>query len=422
MLKKWFVIFFMGSLFNIYGQGNWPEGVSSVRIDSIHIKKNWRTKEKIILSELGITPGTEISKVGLYEGITRIWNIGNFSNVEYEIDTLPENRYLLQITAKDAFTIVPNFSFSGNKEDFRLNAGIIDNNFLGRNLRIGLNFTYGSNATDFSADIRVPRQLLYKNMALHGMILYGHSQQYRYQDQERISGIGYKKKQISMSITNPWGKDLEYNFSPNLGLSYFQHKTDSTLIDPEIPTYPAYKINYLSVSVSESIGYIKRKRHQRDGYMISGSINWGIGLDHESPQYLTFGLSASYHKLFNKTVELSTNFSTAYTTSDIPSLLFYRGNSSVKGIVNGEISGKAYYTTYTGLHLTYLNHDWIAVEQSFFVNWGNGSDKYTDIYTSKPLATIGSGIRIMVPMIPWLGIRFYFTKTMDHDNWFSVDL
>ncbi len=423
MLKKQFLILFLILPFlQVLAQENWPEGVDKIHIDSIIVKNNWRTKEKIILSELRISPGTEIDKVSLYDGITRIWNIGNFSNVEYKIDTLPNQQILLKIKAKDAFTIIPNFSFSGNKEDFRLNAGVIDNNFLGKNLRIGLNASYGSNATDFSADITVPRQLLYKNMALHGLILYGHSQQYRYNEGEIASGIGYEKRQLSLGITNPWGKDFEYNFSPNLGLTYFQHRTDSTLIDPDILTHPDYKVDYFSVSVSESIGYIKRKRHQNDGYMISGSINWGIGLNKESTTYISLGLSASYHKLFNKTIQLSSHFSTGYTTSDIPSLLFYRGNSSVKGIVNGEISGKAYYTAYGGLHLTYFNYDWFAMEQSFFVNWGNGTDQYTDLYTTKPLATIGSGIKVMVPMIPWLGIRFYLTKTMDHDNWFSIDL
>jgi hypothetical protein len=94
----------------------------------------------------------------------------------------------------------------------------------------------------------------------------------------------------------------------------------------------------------------------------------------------------------------------------------------VKGIINGEVSRKAYYTTYSGFHFTYINIDWIAIEQSFFVNWGNGADNYTDIYTTKPIATVGSGIRLMMPMIPWLGIKFYFTKTMGHDNWFAIDL
>ncbi|RLD83757.1 MAG: hypothetical protein DRJ07_06070 [Bacteroidetes bacterium] len=423
MQNKWFsLVFILVLSIPVFGQEKWPDSISTIQIDSIKISKNWRTKDKIIKSELGINPGMQVTKVSLYEGITKIWNMGNFSNVAYQLDTLPDKRILLKVEAKDAFTIMPNLSFSGNKEDFRFTAGVIDNNFLGRNLRIGLNANFGSNGTDFSASLTIPRQLLYKNMSLYGSVVYGRNQQYQYTEGEKISGVGYKKKQFSLGISNPWSQDFKYNFSPNLGISYFQHETDSTLIDADIPTVSQYTINYISVGVSESIGYIKRKRHQKNGYLVYGSIGWGIGLDSESPQYMTLGLSAGYHKLFNKTIQFSTHFSTGYTTSDIPSLLFYKGNSSVKGIINGEISGKAYYTTYTGLHFTYLNLDWFALEQSFFVNWGNGSDDYMDIYTTKPLATVGSGIRLMVPMIPWLGIRFYFTKTMDHDNWFTIDL
>ena len=420
--KQFIFIFFLLAFMNISGQNQWPDSISSIKIDSIKIKKNWRTKDKIIKSELGISPGMEVTKISLYEGVTKIWNIGNFSNVEYQIDTLPDDRILLNIEAKDAFTIMPNISFSGNKEDFRFTAGVIDNNFLGRNLRVGLNANFGSNGTDFSASLTIPRQLLYKNMSLYGSVVYGHNQQYRYDEGEKISGVGYKKKQFSFGVSNPWNEDFKYKFSPNLGIGYFQHQTDSTLIDDDIPTAAPYKIDYLTIGFSESIGYIKRKRHQKDGYMVNGSIGWGIGLNKESPFYMNLGLSAAYHKLFNKTIQFSTYFSTGYTTSDIPSLLFYRGNSSVKGIINGEISGKAYYTTYSGFHFTYINIDWIAIEQSFFVNWGNGADNYTDIYTTKPIATVGSGIRLMMPMIPWLGIKFYFTKTMGHDNWFAIDL
>ncbi len=423
MKNKWIIILFFTFPLNLlFGQDNWPDSIQKIRIDSIKISKNWRTKDKIIRSELGIKPGMVVDKVNLYEGITKIWNIGNFSNVEYRIDSLPNNKILLNVEAKDAFTVIPNLSFSGNKEDYRLNVGVIDNNFLGRNMRIALNAGFGTNATDFSASISIPRQLLYKNMSLYGSVVYGHNQQYRYDEGEKISGIGYKKKQFSFGVSNPWNEDFKYKFSPNLGIGYFQHQTDSTLIDNDIPTAAPYKINYLTIGFSESIGYIKRKRHQKDGYMVNGSIGWGIGLDKESPFYMNLGLSAAYNKLFNKTIQFSTHFSTGYTTSDIPSLLFYKGNSSVKGIINGEISGKAYYTAYSGFHFTYINYDWIAVEQSFFLNWGNGADNYTDIYTTKPIATVGSGIRLMVPIIPWLGIRFYFTKTMDHDNWFAIDL
>lgn len=421
MKKQGYIFLFLLIYFNsTFGQDNWPSGNLIIPIDSIKISKNWRTKDMIILNELGFDQGKEINQNTLDKGITRIWNIGNFSDVKYMIDTLEGDRILLNITAKDAITIVPILSFSGNQEDFRYTLGVSDNNFLGKNLKIGLVGSYGSNVTDFGINFTIPRQLLYKNMALHTKVVYGHNEQYRYDGGVKTTGVGYEKKVFSMSISNPWHEDFKYTFSPNFGLTYFQHSTDSIYNQPEIKD-GNYTINYLSAYLSESIGYMKRKRHQKDGYLIIGSVGSGIGLDSSSPHYISLGLTAIYNKLFNQIIQFSAKFSTAYTSSDVPSLLFYKGNQNVKGSLYGEISGKAFYTAYIAGHFTYLNRNWIALEQSLFVNWGNGKDTYKDIYTTTPIASVGSGLSIMVPMIPWLYIRFFYTLTNGQNDGFSIE-
>lgn len=418
---KWYIfllIFF--SFIDSQAQDLWPENTKSIRIDSIDIQKNWRTKNRIILNELGIRPGMVITKRTLEEGIIKIWNVGNFSDVKYFIETFQNNRTLLTIVAKDAITIVPIVSFSGNKEDFKLTLGVSDNNFLGKNLKLGLVGSYGSNVKDLQVRFGIPRQLLYKNMAIYGRFTYGHNEQYRYDNGEKISGVGYDKLEIGTSISNPWNEDFKYTFSPDLGITYFQHTTDSIFNLPDIPPN-GYKVNYLNLSFSESIGYIAKKRHQRDGYLISGAIGAGIGLDGHSPHYISLGLSATYNKLFNRIVQLRSQFSTAYTTSEVPSLIFYKGGNDVKGLLYGEISGKAYYTAYIGGHFTYVNRNWFAMEQSLFVNWGNGKDIYMDIFTTAPLGSIGTGLSFMVPMIPWLYVNFFYTISNGHNPGFSID-
>ncbi len=422
MKTNWLIwLLLLLPVIEVPGQNPVFDDGTTFHIDSIKIRKNWRTKDNIILKELRIRPGMDINKKTLETGITRIWNIGNFSDVKYEIDTLEDDRILLNITAKDAFTIVPILSFTGNKKDFRITAGVSDNNFLGKNLHLGLIGSYGSNVTDFSINITIPRQLLYKNMSIRSSLVYGHNEQYCYKDGQQISGIGYEKKEVTLSIANPWNRDFSYTFSPDFGLAYFQHVTDSSLIPADIPFEGFYRIQYLQPMLSESVGYIRRKRHQRDGYLIALSLGWGIGLDKSSPQYMRLDVSGTYHKLFNEIVQFTAKYATGYTTSDIPSLFYYIGNREVKGIINGEISGKAYYTAYIGGHFTYVNRNWFALEQSVFLNWGNGSDVYADIYKNAPLTSIGTGISLMMPMIPWLYLRLYFTWTRDHDNWFSLD-
>ncbi|MCK5102930.1 MAG: hypothetical protein KAR17_08945, partial [Cyclobacteriaceae bacterium] len=105
-----------------------------IRVDSIRIKKNWRTKDSIIRDELKFEAGDSISHGVLDTMVIRLWNIGNFAKVGYDLDTLTNGNYLLEITAKDALTIVPILSFNGNRQDWSLSMGMSDKNFLGRNI------------------------------------------------------------------------------------------------------------------------------------------------------------------------------------------------------------------------------------------------------------------------------------------------
>lgn len=393
-----------------------------IKIDSILINKNWRTKDPIIREELKFEVGDSITQEVLDAMVIRLWNIGNFAKVGYELDALTNGNYLLNIFAKDALTILPILSFNGNRQDWSLSLGMSDKNFLGRNINFNISGTIGTNAKNFNLGITIPRQLLYKNMSLSGGILYGQGKNFRYENREKISEVAYTIKQISGSISNPWHEDFNYRFSPNFGWSIFQHETDSALADKDVPIAGNYKVNYLSVSVGESIGYVKQMRHQKDGYRVSIGIGAGIGVDKNSPFYFSVGSGVYYYKLFNKTIQFSSEFSTGYTSSTIPSLLFYKGANNVKGILTGEISGQSFYTAYVGWHFTYINRDWFAMEQSVYLNWGNGKDDYFDLYSTKPLYGVGTGFYFNIPMIPWLGMRMYFTYSGKSSNWFRLEI
>ena len=409
------------TLLLLFGSMSGQVLTSPVRIDSIVIKKNWRTKDRIIMKELKFSSGDMVTPQLMDESIRKVWNMRNFADVRYEIDTL-DNKTTLVLYAKDAFTIVPILSFNGNKKDFHLGLGVDDQNFLGRNIRLRFVFSTGTNGQTFNMGTTIPRQLLYKNMTLSGNVSYGYGVKNEYDsDREQISSVGYRVMSFSGHIGNPFHKDFKYVFSPDLSWNLFQHKTDTTLASEGIPTPDDYKVNYLSLGLSESIGLVTHTRHQKDGYGISVSTGFGIGLDNESPYYQTFGLSAEYHKLFNPVIQFSTIFRTGYTTSDIPSLRYNFGSSHVKGIVQGEIAGKAYYTAYVGGGFTYINKKWFALEQTVYANWGNGKDVYSDLYTTSPMFAVGTGLNFMVPMVPWFYIRLFFSYSGKNSNWFNVE-
>ncbi len=416
-----FIFLFVSPIFSVSALQNDWSGDEEIRIDSIVISKNWRTRDKIIIRELEFSSGDMVSVGRMDTSMKKIWNIGNFAEVEYEIDTLPDRRHLLRIVARDALTVVPILGFNGNRDDWRLTMGIADNNFLGQNIELDLVGTMGTFNRDFRLKFTIPRQLMYKNMSVSGGVLYGKAENYRFENGEKVSGVGYIRREISGSITNPWNEDFKYRFSPDFGWSLFQHESDTSIVQEDIPVARQSTINYLSLSFGESIGYIDRRRHQKNGWSAGLGVGVGIGLDRKSPFYYNAGLQAEWHKLFNPIVQLSTEFSTGHTSSDSPSLLFYRGSRDVRGIISGEISGQSYYAAKVSTHITFLNRNWFAVEQSFFANWGNGKDCYWALYRTKPKWSVGTGLKFMVPMIPWLYLRFYASWSRDINNWFSVE-
>ncbi len=392
------------------------------KIDSIQIEKNWRTRDKIIMRELQFNQGEIVDKNCLNNSINQIWNIGNFAQVDYSLDTLTNGNYLLNINAKDAFTLLPILSFSGSREDYNLALGIKDNNFLGRNISLSLAGNLGTSQKDYNVGISIPRQLLYKNMTLSFRALSGSGNNYRYEGSDKVSVVAYHKKQFSGSIGNPFHTDYKYTFSPNLSWNFFQHKTDTTLVDTDVPFANNYEINYLSLSLGESFGLINRKRHQRDGYLISAGYGVGIGLDKNSPMYHSFGMGASYYKIVNKVVQLSASFSSGYTTSTLPSLITYLGSGNIKGLISGEESGQGYYNAKIKCSFTYINRDWFALEQSVYTNLGKANDHYFDIYKQAPEISVGTGFKIWTPMIPWLSASIHFSYLKGSNSWFYLDI
>lgn len=398
------------------------DSISTWIIDSVQIHKNWRTRDKIILRELQFNVGDKVNQETIDKSISQIWNIGSFAQINYSIDSISETSYMLNINAKDAFNLVPYVTIGGNKDDKNLSMGFSDNNFLGRNIDLDLRGNIGTYNSTYSGSISIPRQLLYKNMTLSFGLSSGTGNSYRYDGDEQVSAVAYRTKQFSLGIGNPWHTDYEYTFSPNFSLSLFQHKTDTSLIDTDVPLVDDYKVNYLALSIGESIGLINRIRHQKDGYAISAGYGIGIGLDKNSPVYHSFGFGASYYKTLNRVVELSATYSTGYTTSTTPSLIHYMSSGDVKGIINGQESGQGHYNVKLKSSFTYLYYNWFALEHSVYTNIGMADDKYFNNYSKKPRASLGTEIRIWTPMIPWLSASVHFTYLKGNDNWLHLDI
>lgn len=396
--------------------------VESWKIDSIRVHKNWRTRDKIILQELQFSTGEIVDKNSLDKSIEQLWRIGNFAQVNYSVDSISPNSYLLNLTTKDAFNLVPYVIVSGNNDDKSISMGFSDGNFLGRNIKLHLSGNIGTYKSDYKVSVGVPRQLLYKNMTMNFQLGTGSANNYRYNANKKIAVVAYRSKHFSGSIGNPWHTDYAYTFSPNFSWNLFQHQTDTSLVTTDIPFADPYTIHFLSLSVDESIGLISRKRHQHDGYSVWGAYGIGIGLDKGSVTYHSFKVGAAYYKTFNPVIELSASCTSSYTTSTIPSLIHYMNSGDIKGITNGQESGQGNYNAKINCGFTYLYSNWFALEQSLYTHFGMAKNHYFEMYKQKPLFSVGTEFHFWAPMIPWLAASIHFTYMKSNNNWLHLDI
>jgi hypothetical protein len=109
------------------------------------------------------------------------------------------------------------------------------------------------------------------------------------------------------------------------------------------------------------------------------------------------------------------------TNARLPSQIIYIGPDLVKGALTGERWGRAYFSGGIKAGITYLNLNWFAVEHSFFVYAGNAAEKYAGLFRNKPLVTTGTGLKLMIPMVPWLAVSIIYAYKGKNNDWFGIE-
>ena len=145
-----------------------------------------------------------------------------------------------------------------------------------------------------------------------------------------------------------------------------------------------------------------------------------LGLQ-ETLSFHALNVEGEYHNTFNDLIQASFWARTGYTTAD-DHYRFIKGSSDVLGLRTGEIFGKSYYSAYAGGHFTWLNTKWIALENAYFVNFGNGADDYASLFSDTPKTAVGTYLEITFPIAPIAVFRFTFMYAGPGSEWFKFNL
>lgn len=408
----------------------------SIRIDHIVIEKNWITWDRIILNELLFAEGEYVRFGEIDTSINKVWNIGNFANVDYRIQETPEGN-TMTIEAVDAVKFYPLFTIDHSSEnDFKYRLGAGDDNFLGSNSKLKIAWEKTPIAVKWDFSLGLPRQLLYKNMTTRFGFAKGNETKLFLErvitDIDGEKNAAYRqlllapfdKTEIYAEFGNPWHLDYQYSFSPDLALRYMHHKINYNLLTDEQMDLgvevPQQEYQFLDITISENVGTVNTKRHRKDGYTAGISYDLFQGIN-GTESYHTINFQGEYHKTFTEVIQLSAWLRSGYTTAN-DQYRFAKGSSDVLGLRTGEIFGKSYFSSYLGGHFTWLNTRWIALENAYFVNTGNGADSFGSLLGDRPMVAVGSYLEITFPIAPIAVFRFSFMYAGPGSEWFKFNI
>jgi outer membrane protein assembly factor BamA len=381
------------------------------RADTIILERNWRTRNRIILAELQFVKNDTVTPETLAISLKKIWNLQNFASVGYRWDSLPDGRSALILTTRDALTIIPVIGGRFQMPDMTVKAGIADRNFLGRNIRVEVRGQYSTNEPMFGEiKFLVPRQLLWGNMALGAGVR---------REDIRIDHI--VSDQANVSIINPFNQDYHYTFSPDIETGWIRHKSFLP-VGAEEENYQPSNRSFWFLRITESIGTITHRRHQEEGFMLTAMIGTGVGLNTGTRSFFQGSIRAEYNHLITRRLQYSILCRGNIISTNYKSLWTRYGPGIIRGIEYGEISGPMMQSASAGLYYTWLNMDFLAIEQSFFLQYASALKSIGDWSSVMHHYAICTGLQFTIPMYPAASLLLTFSYNPHRNNWFYLEM
>ncbi|MFA6127527.1 MAG: hypothetical protein WC699_09490 [Bacteroidales bacterium] len=389
------------------------------RADTIILERNWRTRDRIIKAELEFGQGDTVTTENLSLSLKKIWNLQNFVSVAYRWESLPDGRLALILTTRDAFTITPVFGGRlGPEYNPTVKLGFADRNFLGRNIGFGARIQ-ASMVDPWFGEVKVtiPRQLLWKNMSVSAGAR-----------SEQVYNSHLTANQLFVSMVNPFHEDYRYTFSPDFETGFLQYKriplNGHEIMEGADPdNWLVYNHNFWYVRITETLGTITHRRHQEEGYQIAGMVGAGFKMNRETLSYFEGSIKAEYNTLINPRLQFNARWEGHYSSSGYPELWTHFTSADIRGTYYGALAGPLMHLVSTGLYYTWLNWDYLAIEQSVFVQYASALTTIGDWSTIKRHYAIGTGFQFTMPMYPAGSVLISFSYSpTPWSSWFYIEL
>ncbi len=382
-----------------------------VTIDTIRIKGNTKTRDKVIRRELELEEGKLFSSTAIKDSKDNLNRLGYFKSAD--IDPIPINEETMSLNVDVEETTTGSFSFGmaySTEDGPMATASLSEINLLGKALKARASVEYGPERKSYTVDLEEPWLLDYP-VSL-GSLLYNTEKDYLYYTKESRGG----NLRLSYPLIEKIRHFIIYAYDNNLGL---------TNIDPSY--LPSLTKEEIQGGITSSITNSLSRNTTNDYFRPTQGSDMGVSL-----QYA--GLGGTFH--FTRVTASAAKFFPIWTDKlalmlkvrwgtvnsgngeELPEYERFSlgGLSSIRGFKYGDIGPRdSLDNTVGGRRMVVMN-----IETTFplgpipglygviFHDQGNGYERRIDLTNLKK--SYGAGIRWVTPMGP---IRIEYAKVIN---------
>ncbi len=388
-----------------------------VHIDTINIRGNDKTRDKVIRRELKFSEGDLFSSTALQRSRDKLGRLGYFSNVNIEPIPRGEDTMSALVDVEETTTGAFSFGMAYSSQDGLLGTfDLSENNLMGKGLKTKFGIEFGASKKSYTLDFQEPWLLDYP-VSL-GLRLFNTEREYSYYTKESRGG--------SVSISYPLVEEIRH---------YVAYSYDNVLELTDID--PAY-LSYLSEDeinggITSSIINTLYRDTTNDYFRPTRGSDSSISLEYA-------GLGGDYH--FTRTTAKVAKFFPVYKDKlalmlkfrwgsinpakgdEVPDYELYTlgGLNSIRGFDYEDIGPRDSAGNVIGgrrmiinnIELTFPIGNVPGLYGVFFFDQGNAYDKRIDLNNLK--RSYGTGFRWVTPMGP---LRVEYGKVISPESYES---
>ncbi len=296
-------------------------------LTKVNVFGNNITEERVIRDNLEVDEGDPFNELLLAKSINNIKSLNIFSKVEYKLETIEENKKILNINVEEKPTGEIFASAGTGTTGTTFGGGVKENNFLGKNIKLNTNLRVSEETIKGAFSIANPNWN-YSNKTLVASIESSVT--------DRMTDYGYETGKTGFTFGSAWEQYDDVIFSPKLSLFYEKLDTNqdaSANLKKQEGEY---------VDSSFAYGFDLDKRNQRfqtsDGYR--SRFNQSIPFITEDAAFFNSYEFTTFHQIADMVTRLSIQGSAINTLGDEDvriSKRLYIPSKKLRGFESGKI-------------------------------------------------------------------------------------